>query len=393
MKKMFFFAAAASVAFASCTKDVEAPVNNVANDEAAIVFQLGNPLSVNVTRGQGAVGGTEAEGNAWNGETLHVYMFERDEENDLPTMNLAKNQSRLDYEGNPMSYFENAEVTAPIGLASDVADYGTPQYFPSKGDFDFYAYHGNDAVVEIPTNVNGNAYTVPVTIDGTQDLMVAKAALNDDDEQIIDDHDLANPDKTFDRTRIYSAYAARRGVNPRLTFKHLLSRFVFQAVAAEPDAAGVDGIQITAIEVEAPSTGVMTVAALDANALGVVFDQDNVVPMSLKSRTVNADGSFTMNNALDIVYLTEADYTRLGESLLLPAGATEYTAKIHYLQYKDGQPITDTYIAPIVLENNKPFEAGYQYKVNITVYGFKEIVLTADLEAWKEGEDIPFDGE
>ena len=380
MKKMFFFAAVAGVAFASCTKDVDAPVNNVVNDEEAIVFQLGNPLGVSVTRGQGAVGGTEAEGNAWNGETLHVYMFEEG------TMNLAQNETTT------ASYFENAEVTAPVGLASDRADYGTPQYFPSSGDFDFFAYHGDDAVVETPV-LNGNAYTVPVTIDGTQDLMVAKAALNGDDEQIIANYDQANPDKTFDRTRIYSAYAARRGVNPRLTFKHLLSRFVFQAVAAEPDAAGVDGIQITAIEVEAPSTGVMTVAALDANALGVAFDQDNVVPMSLKSRTVEVDGSFTMNNALDIVYLTEVDYTRLGESLLLPAGATEYTANIHYVQYKNGEAIRDTYTAPIVLKDNKAFEAGYQYKVNITVYGFKEIVLTADLEAWKEGEDIPFDGE
>lgn len=383
MKKMFFFAAVAGVAFASCTKDVDAPVNNVVNDEEAIVFQLGNPLGVSVTRGQGAVGGTEAEGNAWNGETLNVYMFEEG------TMDLALNESK-----NNAPYFENATVTAPKGLASDVAtDVRGSQYFPSSGDFDFFAYHGDDAVVETPV-LNGNAYTVPVTIDGTQDLMVAKAALNGDDEQIIANYDQANPDKTFDRTRIYSAYAARRGVNPRLTFKHLLSRFVFQAVAAEPDAAGVDGIHITAIEVEAPSTGVMTVAALDANALGVAFDQDNVVPMNLKSRTVNAtDNSFTMNDALDIVDLTEADYTRLGESLLLPAGATEYTANIHYVQYKNGEAIRDTYTAPIVLKDNKAFEAGYQYKVNITVYGFKEIVLTADLEAWKEGEDIPFDGE
>ena len=101
MKKMFFFAAVAGVAFASCTKDVDAPVNNVVNDEEAIVFQLGNPLGVSVTRGQGAVGGTEAEGNAWNGETLHVYMFEEG------TMNLAQNETTT------ASYFENAEVTAP----------------------------------------------------------------------------------------------------------------------------------------------------------------------------------------------------------------------------------------------------------------------------------------
>lgn len=388
MKKMFFFAAVAGVAFASCTKDVDVPVNNVVNDEEAIVFQLGNPLSVSVTRGQGGVGGTVDEGNAWNGEALNVYMFEEG------TMNLAQNETT------GVSYFENAEVTAPVGLASDVAtDVRGPQYFPSSGDFDFFAYHGDDAVFETPVP-NGNAYTVPVTIDGTQDLMVAKAALNGDDEQIIANYDQAHPDKTFDRDHIYSAYAARRGVNPRLTFKHLLSRFVFQAVISNI-GNDKENLFITGIEVKAPSTGIMTVAALDENALGVVFDQDNVIPMSLKSRTVGADGSFTMNPELGEVKLTEGSFdpetnvTRLGESLLLPAGADAYTVKISLAQYKNGlnkAPEVNTIEKDIKLVD-KSFEAGYQYKVNITVYGLEDIVLTADLEPWKKGEDVEVDGE
>ena len=130
MKKMFFFAAVAGVAFASCTKDVEAPVSNVADDKDAIVFQLGNPLGVSVTRGQGAVGGTEAEGNAWNGETLRVFMFKKGLEKLTPAHNLTTDAP----------YFVNTPVTAPTEGASGVAKQEVVQYYPGSGEFDFFAY-------------------------------------------------------------------------------------------------------------------------------------------------------------------------------------------------------------------------------------------------------------
>ena len=393
MKKMFFFAAVAGVAFASCTKDVEAPVSNVADDKDAIVFQLGKPLGVSVTRGKGAVGSTEAErNNTWNGEQLNVYMF------DKGTLSLAQ-EELPDFTKVP--YFENTVVTAPFGEASAEANYGDSKYFPSSGNFDFFAYHGDDAVVGNPAlNPEGDAYIVSVEIDGTQDLMVAKAALNDDDRDIINQWNADNSDKpAFTEERAYSAYAARRGVNPRLTFKHLLSRFVFQAVISEQgDLASKENLFITGIEVEAPYSGIMTVASQNTD-LGVAFEQEQLRYISLNDQIGEYD-NFEKVELFEGHFKSEGveelNVTRLGESLLLPAGAEYYNAKIHLAQYKNGKdkdPIVNTLNATFSHPTGNVFEAGTQYKINITVYGFEEIKLTADLEAWKEGEDIPFDGE
>ena len=378
MKKMFFFAAVASVAFASCTKDVEAPAYNAGSNEPAITFEVGSPLNVNV-RGKGAVGGTgtKDDPNTWKGETLNVFMFEKG------TMNLAYNQTTGAY------YFENAEITAPngtssaAGIASGIATYGDPQYFPSSGNFDFFAYHGDDAVIGILSLYETqNSLKAAVEINGTQDLMIAKAGLNDTDSTTYEKADSYNYD------RIYSAYAARRGVNPRFTFKHLLSRFVFQAEAAQEAAAGENGIKITKIVVKAPSVGTMTIASLDEKELGVAFGNETTDSLDMYLHPCNDEGEMV---AEELIY---KENVRLGESMLLPAGGTEYIADIYYEQKKsNGTTIYDVYTAPIALSNNESFKAGYQYKVNIKVYDFQEIKLTADLEAWKEGEDIPVDSE
>lgn len=380
MKKMFFYAAVAGVAFASCTKGVDAPVNNGTNNEPAISFQMGSSFDVTV-RGTGAVGGlgTPEDPNNWNGEKLNVYMFDQN------TLDLTFNATT------GVNYFENTTVTAPTTGSTGEATYGKYQYYPSSGEFDFFAYHGDDAVTVAPAlNAAEDAYTVPVVINGEQDLMVAKAALNDLDRETIAAWEANNPGKAFDLARVYSAYSARRDVQPRFTFKHLLSRFVFQAEAAEPGAAGANGIKITQIVVKAPSNGVMTVAALDESELGVVFGTE---PADSADMVLTDRG-----NTMEVKELIHGESVRMGESMLLPAGGTQYVAHIYYKQEKindDGTitTINDVYVAPIVLKDNKPFEAGTQYKVNIKVYDFMTIVLTADLQAWKEGEDIPVDSE
>ena len=83
----------------------------------------------------------------------------------------------------------------------------------------------------------------------------------------------------------------------------------------------------------------------------------------------------------------------LGESMLLPAGGKEYVADIYYEQDKDGQTIKDIYTTTIKLSDGSAFVAGTQYKINIKVYDFKKIVLTADLTPWVDGEEVEADAE
>lgn len=374
MKKMFFYAAAAIVAFASCSQNegVDTPTINTSN-EPAISFQMGSSFEV-TTRGTGAVGGSTEETNVWNSQKLNVYMFEQGK------MDLAYNQTTQTY------YFENAEVIAPDSVTSGVATYGTTQYYPSTGNFDFFAYHADGANIVAPAlNATEDAYIVEVEIDGTQDLMVSKAWLNKADSTTYESQ------AKFDYERVYSAYSARREVQPRFTFNHLLSRFVFQAEAMEEGAAGVNGIKITKVEVKAPVKGNMTVAALDEAALGVTFGTTAADSADLV--LTNRGAAMTMDS---LIY---GKKVVLGESMLLPAGGTEYVASISYEQVKVDTvtnvetTIKDVFTAPITLKNNAAFVAGTQYNVNIKVYDFKSIVLTANLTAWKEGEDVNLDSE
>ena len=368
MKTKFFYAAAAVIALASCSKEnvVESPVltNNGEESVEAISFQMGSSFEL-ATKGTGAVGDNTEETNLWNGQTLNVYMF------DKGTLNLAENKTT------EKNYFENAVVTAPTGVKSGEAIYGAAQYYPTTGNFDFFAYHADDAVAVAPAlNAEKNAYTVAVTIDGTQDLMVAKAGLNDLDRATFE-----GDGRGYDYERVYSAYSARRGVQPRFTFKHLLSRFIFQAEAAEEGAAGAEGIKITKIEIKAPVKGNMTVAALDEAALGVVFGTETA------DLVLNDRGT-----SMTVKELKLGEKVVLGESMLLPAGGTEYVANIYYEQQKNTLE-KDVYTTTIKLSDNSAFVAGTQYKVNIKVYDFKDIKLTTDLTPWVDGEDVTLDAE
>ena len=68
----------------------------------------------------------------------------------------------------------------------------------------------------------------------------------------------------------------------------------------------------------------------------------------------------------------------------------EYNMVVHMNQEgKDGEKHNVSLSAKLT----KQFMAGYQYNVNITVYGLQEIKLELELAPWLEGEDIPVDDE
>lgn len=390
MKKMFFYAAVAAVAFASCSKDngVEVPTINEENEGLQpIEFRMSTNMEV-TTRGGGAVGdATEAE-NKWNKQLLNVYMF------DSCSMNLAKTA-----EGE--FYFVNDTIKAPAGVSTGPAHIGTAAepvvkyYGPNKEDvYDFFAYHADDATKgATPANVGDTVYTVSVTIDGTQDLMVAKAWLNKEDSATYKTNGAFTSDEAFATAckRVYSSYSARRGVQPRFAFKHLLSRFVFSAEAANDDALEImiDSVKIT----EAYTTAKMTIAALNEENLGLSEWKD---PAILALKTRNED-------TLKIDTLKEVNKkVKLGESLLLApkaegtkAAPATYELEVYYSQMKGEKKLTDKYTALIEApeKTGYQFKKGYQYAVNIKIYGFQMIELICDLTRWEDGGNIDIDSE
>lgn len=415
MKKMFFFALAAAGMLTACSNEDTLGGNGEQNVSEQQI-RLGVASSKVQTRGTGTVGGmTDAE-NVWAGQTLWVYMLQKG------SMDLAYYKApAVGGVATPdVEVFNNKKFTAPdaanntkSGLAT-TAD-GTIAYYPVSGNYDFWGYRVDDAAGATPVvktvddtgaAVEANVATkrvVDIEIDGSQDIMAGKAAPSADEVT-----KLGNYADNF-----YSAYAARKGVQPNITFNHLLTRFTFEvragskATAGLPAGGNTDAVKVTGVSVGSKTTGTLTVAytgETKAAAELLTFTGD-ASPLKLMQR----DETVADNNAalidLKPVTLTwpatgEAtvgDAIKVGEALLVAPGETEYPLTINLSQdvlekvgeVKVTKPLEQK--ATIKMDGTKTFEPGKSYKVTITVYGLEGIEVTATLVPWADGGSIDID--
>ena len=404
MKKLFYVAAAFLAAgFVGCSENDDNGVNQNVNDERAeIRFTAGDgrvdiKQNAPATRGTGAVGDVEGEKNIWRGEELNVSMFIKDTFE--PAIDEFKN-----------SIFANTVVKAPASTADQTtefvyADYSANgvKYYPMSGEFDFFAYRADDAVVANPDGttgpqVEGENMVVPVVINGTQDLMVAKAAPTADQST-------AYAEKNGKEERIYSAYSARKGLQPHFTFEHLLSRLVFYVkpnTEKEVDVL-VKAIRIKGVEYKKDT---VTYAAANTDAKFIVAWKGEK-PDSLILEASNPNGTDIElmqkvageTEAHKLVALTPvkpvwengaAANTRVGESMLL-IPAENYVMEVDLEQVdKNGTPVPNTLRNVLTLKNGAGFKPGQQYHINITVYGLEEIKLELELTPW---EYVPGDND
>lgn len=415
MKKMFFFALAAAGMLTACSNEDTLGGNGEQNVSEQQI-RLGVASSKVQTRGTGTVGGmTDAE-NVWAGQTLWVYMLQKG------SMDLAYYKApAVGGVATPdVEVFNNKKFTAPdaanntkSGLAT-TAD-GTIAYYPVSGNYDFWGYRVDDAAGATPVvktvddtgaAVEANVATkrvVDIEIDGSQDIMAGKAVPSTDEVT-----KLGNYADNF-----YSAYAARKGVQPNITFNHLLTRFTFEvragskATAGLPAGGNTDAVKVTGVSVDSKTTGTLTVAYTGATkeAAELLTFTGDASPLKLMQR----DETVADNNAalidLKPVTLTwpatgEAtvgDAIKVGEALLVAPGETEYPLTINLSQdvlekvgeAKVTKPLEQK--ATIKMDGVKAFEPGKSYKVTITVYGLQEIEVTATLVPWADGGSIDID--
>ena len=415
MKKMFFFALAAAGMLTACSNDDTLGGNGEQNVSEQQI-RLGVASSKVQTRGTGTVGGMTDTENVWAGQTLWVYMLQKG------SMDLAYYKApAVGGVATPdVEVFNNKKFTAPdaanntkSGLAT-TAD-GTIAYYPVSGNYDFWGYRVDDAAGATPVvktvddtgaAVEANVATkrvVDIEIDGSQDIMAGKAAPSADEVT-----KLGNYADNF-----YSAYAARKGVQPNITFNHLLTRFTFEvragskATAGLPAGGNTDAVKVTGVSVGSKTTGTLTVAytgETKAAAELLTFTGD-ASPLKLMQR----DETVADNNAalidLKPVTLTwpatgEAtvgDAIKVGEALLVAPGETEYPLTINLSQdvlekvgeVKVTKPLEQK--ATIKMDGTKTFEPGKSYKVTITVYGLEGIEVTATLVPWADGGSIDID--
>lgn len=414
MKKMFFFALAAAGMLTACSNDDTLGGNGEQNVSEQQI-RLGVASSKVQTRGTGTVGGmTDAE-NVWAGQTLWVYMLQKG------SMDLAYYKApAVGGVATPgVEVFNNKKFTAPdaanntkSGLAT-TAD-GTIAYYPVSGNYDFWGYRVDDAAGATPVvkivDDNGDEVAadqatkrvVDIEIDGSQDIMAGKAEPSADEVA-----KLGNYADNF-----YSAYAARKGVQPNITFNHLLTRFTFEvragskATAGLPAGGNTDAVKVTGVSVGSKTTGTLTVAYTGATkeAAELLTFTGDASALTLKQR----DAALADNNAplvaLEPVSLTWTDdaatigdVIKVGEALLVAPGETEYPLTISLsqdvLEQLTGAKVTRPLEqkATIKMDGTKKFEPGKSYKVTITVYGLQEIEVTATLVPWADGGSIDID--
>ena len=385
MKKLYVYVALAAMGvMAACSKNDNVDPqgnggNTVIDDNSPVAVELGVSgvnLDVNVTPKSKAAGALDT----WNSQALYIYAFDRTED-DFKTA----------------AFIDNVQGTAPAASTPDPqpgdtlgvitltnpAYPGEPFYYSGSTVYDFYGYYIDDAAVEsavsagavVPTETATSIY-VPFRINGTQDLMVAKA-----DPAV----DVEGATETVESTRAYSAYAARRGVQPTLRFRHLLSRFNFEI---KPGAASADNVTVDSIALVSKVEGELVVVSANAEDLGL----NNIVEGTLDTLCLPGIAAEGVKTETFNTGETKENQTSkaVGTNLLVIPGETSYELLV-WLSNDNGDSPIAPQVAQVTLPESATFDAGKVYTVTIMIYGLESVEVSASLTGWQDGGTVTID--
>ena len=449
MKKYFFFAAAAIVA-ASCAK-TPAPVQTPDGPEAPAVegkvaVQFGTNVSASVeTKSEGSV-------NAWNGkQKLYIYGLKR--------INIGTTESQNIKNLYKTPFIANVEATSPSAPATSnkiaVLQGGEPYYYDGNSTYDFFGYYVDDAAsstdIQLIPEATQNektdsAYVLPITINGGQDILLAKASAKDAFDKVTadnkktywttDGNEWAEGNSTWKEMYAFSAYAARREVHPYLVFKHQLTQIQFYVTSGTQFTHTEEG----QVKEDAPALSVTDVTFSNVATKAKLYVASGKIPEGLYDAVVDdvtkniavtqargtGDPTTTRipltpvivpnktENAKPIgaptMLIPAAEYSvviKLSQDPVSEGGTSatqtiERTLKIGDVQVKvtdrnDKNPGDEDYIdtwkkiSELGEGAQTLFTAGYRYNVNIKVYGLESVDITAELTEWKEGGKIDID--
>jgi hypothetical protein len=407
MKKYLFIALAAAGMLSSCSSDdIVSNDDYRTNESLPVPIQIGVGKIASVTRGTGTVGSTDGALNAWKGQKIKVFMLNKDSLNN-DSLRLAKDQYGVIY--------NNDVFTTPLSIQntdSAIAKVDSKQikYYPAQGNFDFYGYRLDGAerdwvgdnhfgVAAHPESV-GDSVAINFEIDGSQDIMVAKAVPTTGDATT--------------QARAYSAYSARHGLQPVLNFKHLLTRLVFNVIPGDSAVTKAGApVFIDSILVKSMTKGSLTIAkriALSGDQQSITWRTDTVAEMLyLKQRAAGATDSMNLVTLIPVSLAGKdsidtadgitwiAKSTQIGEALLVQPGVESYDFEIYMTQTvptstdgstpaKPWKNVYKTQIKPGANDGTK-FQEGTSYNVNITVWGLEEINVTTKLTKWEDAND------
>lgn len=446
MKKQFIYAALCIALMSSCSKDndpgnISEPTTNTPDviDEGspvAIELGVGAPQVSVSTRGTGAAGVNNGDVALWDEQELKILMTKK---NSLVLAKEDPNNEESKY------IFEGLTFKAPASTVENPADMkitntdGAVKYYPLQGAYDFYGFSFDDAILlegvtYPPTTTEDTKYIdYKLTINGTQDIMIAKAELTEAQKNgTISENGKLAPD---DYSKAFSSWAARRGVQPTMNFEHLLSRLDFVAkvgaevskdatiaindVAAyqklwpatkypQPEEGNLkNGVYIKSIKVLNPKSDItVRIADLDnSDNEGIQNAETNedIAAFNLMQKTSESGDKNLISLTPITPGITEDTELKIGAGIMIAPGDSSFEMEIELMQYVMENEASDTHPEPTYTwkeatlqttvkldstDETKKFEAGKFYTITATIFGFQKIEITATLSKWQEGGNI-----
>ena len=451
MKKYFLLLAAATAIFAvSCqreqTKESENPTQTVIDDSVPMPILFGSSMPQVKAPETKGVGGIDAWRAALQ-QPLYVYAMERNGDDHVASKwTVDPNDPSLD-EFTP--FIDNVAAEAPAtnsaldatGHSRDainvynkyVTATNEPYYYVEGKVYDFYGYYvddamgidanNNNAVIEPAPEINaGTALSAEgevissivlngLTLDGSQDIMLAQT--NKDD-------DWALRSEYVSLDMIYSSRSARRNVKPDLVFKHELARFEFHIFNGSTTIANND-ITVRGLDIASYTklaTGALTIypeadAGFVADPItGTTFDPTapdytllNYFPLREETATLDTgDPVDDAHPASLTAGVAVVDGTnKVGESIMIAAGEASYDIKLLIHQSNVTAPGFDPAEQHLTIDMSQVKDAngdligatvsekGKKYVVSLIIYGLEEIKVTVTLTDWEDGGTIEID--
>lgn len=316
-----------------------------------------------------------------SGNDVLVWAFNREEGTPFTATRTATDSLRCLIDGK--------EATVVAGNSLTVWKEGTV-YYPSNElvaeRYDFYGAFIDDATV-LDSHRATDKVQLDIEIDGSQDVMTAKAGLP------------RSKETGLEKDYAFSYLSAMDGDAPIFTLNHHLTKldlFVRPGITY----GFSNTMTIMGANLETRTQGTLTVAAKDTDQMGMVFRDNSPYkavllrnehgeacePVTLQ--TINTyDAETGVNRYVDDPYLLQLqkEATRqLGASFFV---APEKTYILN-LAFEDPDPRDDPFPNTVRLNSGEAFLPGHRYQVTMTVYGSYLIDIDCIMVPWLNAGSI-----
>lgn len=370
-----------------------------------VQLRTNRPVSSVDVKGHGAL-------NNWDGnQEVFIYGIAREGKNAEATQ-----KQELDFTGegiliDNVKAFPNPHAvdppsdTQPIELYNPQTDPKEFFYYDEDRRYEFFGYYVDDAATfDAETgapkpDVGGDAITLPVTIDGSQDLMLAYAHKEDD-----------NLKYGINVNRMYSAYSARKGIRPNLQFAHQLARFNVRVQSGDFKKGDEEAEALAAklilakVTVNSHNKGTLYIANRDHynNLPFLKVDESSSVPLDVWRPKDGVLCPLDESHGFRLVEGEGADMTApqldAGTVMVMP-GQQKYTLYIGMRQagYSSGlveytsEIDFDHVVAAPGLKRDSVAVAGHQYNIDVMVYGLQGVNVLVSMAEWQSAGDFIID--